>query len=80
MREEEETEEAVEAREEEEGEEEEKEEEGDRGSPLHSHTEPPPWSHPPPHAARPSLLRGRDIVLEDSRDLSEIGLRDLKET
>lgn len=73
LREEEETEEAVEAREEEEGEEEEKEEEGDRGSPLHSHTEPPPWSHPPPHAARASLLRGRDIVLEDSRDLSEIG-------
>jgi hypothetical protein len=63
LREEEETEEAVEAREEEEGEEEEKEEEGDRGSPLHSHTEPPPWSHPPLHAARASLLRGRDIVL-----------------
>lgn len=57
----EETEEAVEAREEEEGEE--KREEGDRGSPLHSHTQPPPWSHPPPHAARASLLPGCDIVL-----------------
>lgn len=63
LREEEETEEAVETREEEEGEEEEKKEEGDRGSPLHSHTEPPPWSHPSLHAARASLLRGRDIVL-----------------
>lgn len=61
LREEEETEEAVEAREEEEGEE--KREEGDRGSPLHSHTQPPPWSHPPPHAARASLLPGCDIVL-----------------
>lgn len=60
--EEEETEEAVEAREEEEEGEEEKREEGDRASPLHSHTEPPPWSHPPPHAARFPAPR-RDIVL-----------------
>lgn len=65
LREEEETEEAVEAREGEEGEEEEeKEEEGDRGSPLHSHTEPPPRSHPPPHArARFPALRTRHCSL-----------------
>lgn len=60
--EEEETEEAVEAREEEEGEEE-KREEGDRASPLHSHTEPPPWSHPPPHAARFPAPRTRHCSL-----------------
>lgn len=67
-------EEAVEAREEEEGAEEEKtEEEGDRASPLHSHTEPPPSSHPPSHAARSLRLRRRDIVPRDSRDLSEFG-------
>lgn len=57
--EEEETEEAVEAREEEEEGEEEKREEGDRASPLHSHSESPPWSHPPPHAARFPALRTR---------------------
>lgn len=59
--EEEETEEAEEAREEEEGEEEKRE--GDRASPLHSHTEPPPWSHPPPHAARFPALRTRHCSL-----------------
>lgn len=64
LREEEETEEeAVEAREEEEEGEEETREEGDRASPLHSHTEPPPRSRPPPHAARFSAPRTRHCSL-----------------